>query len=1327
MQERGSRAAALLPARFSTNNERDRSQTLRKLEALRAVATHAQQAEIKHVLCIWTQLASIHEWPRLPDRSAETPKGGISSSLVQQAAGGRRTLRLLEVLRMVTQKVEDGGLRAAFAAWRELPCKDGGMGAPSATPEDATVDGTDAPACALLTGPSLLTPKLPRLAIPSTLGLAQNQMNDRAPTARLGDGSAGCGDTPRGEGVTRRGGFCEASWSVSLQSSRTDGPATNAVAAGCGFPLAGGFGSAEAAAEAAVAVSGAAQPEAAGSSQTAVDATGAVLVSVATSDLATLMSSVRELRAQRRQLMLESRTASLGLLLRSVLSQGVTEAFSTWQRACLASTAEELLCDLREAAANARRGHFAEIANLREQMVLQEAETVRLQSELLDARADLDASGGKIEQLEAHQDELLREQCDRLKAESALHAKLADAARSESQMQARMEEAKAREGRLHARLGLAHDVAQSAQASIDALTASASDLRAQLAELRAHEDGSLTAAEVEVQWSARCQVLRHALHEAELECLVKSVPRRAAVGQPGNEDVAVAEAEVVAATDEHAEARHRLQKLETAQRARSGCDTKRATARMLVVLRMACNIGCVRALHEWRQAVICMGIADAGRAEAMRIRRTSINLKKNLKDSEAGAHEYEERLQKLTAEVERTRRESATAVAKAGAEKRGVELREKAAKAEMNAANRSARAVSERFRARLLESVISNRPTLLRARRLSASVHRWKHAVRQMVRAGWHAYHHTLTQGDCGSHQDGMRTTARRPPNDRSPPNLKAGGTASANRASRPVPETSPPPPVEKLDPATRRVSLKAPSEASSAAAAREAAREAAPEPTKHAAELAGGRSTDGLAAQWLQGAAEAATRWLRPGEHLDGASARLAALETVKRSWSRSAELPSHHAPGLPFAAGAKSPHAPGGAHAGANGGKHGEEGRRSCKERTSMPMEEMSRYGSPRQARAAREAPAANSASKKASRECGGNNLTPQQPTAAEVSQLKKMIVSSFGKDGAPRLDSVSLYSLGKLLGKGAFGAVKMGVHKLSGSVVAIKNFKKADVKNEVEARAIDREIRILKQSIHMHIVKLYEVIDSPTNYYLVMECAARGDLASHLEKKGRLKEAEAAKYLVQTVEGIAHCHARGVIHRDIKPENLLLDANFDIKVTDFGLSAIIKPGQLLKVACGTPSYSAPEVIGRKEYDGTLTDVWSLGVLLYHVTHGVLPFGSTREIRAGEFKPSSECIPPAALELLCTMLVVLPEQRTSLQKVVGHPWMEQWRPHALREPKRRLGLTHTEPDAEIVGHIEEKFGLRSEHVTASLKGGLYNHATATYSLLEEMRAPAC
>ena len=199
----------------------------------------------------------------------------------------------------------------------------------------------------------------------------------------------------------------------------------------------------------------------------------------------------------------------------------------------------------------------------------------------------------------------------------------------------------------------------------------------------------------------------------------------------------------------------------------------------------------------------------------------------------------------------------------------------------------------------------------------------------------------------------------------------------------------------------------------------------------------------------------------------------------------------------------------------------------------------------------------------------------------------------------------------------------------------------------------------------------------------------------------------------------------------------------------MTDFGLSAIVKPGQLLKVACGTPSYSAPEVICRKEYDGTLTDVWSLGVLLYHLTHGVLPFNDTAHIRAGDYHPNPEviapaafelrrgviatdglpdCLPhqviaPAALELLRTMLVVNANQRITLDAVSRHPWMVQWRPHALRPPRRRFGLTYHEPDPELVKHIEDKFGLMAEHVEASLKGGLYNHATASYSLLEEER----
>ena len=347
----------------------------------------------------------------------------------------------------------------------------------------------------------------------------------------------------------------------------------------------------------------------------------------------------------------------------------------------------------------------------------------------------------------------------------------------------------------------------------------------------------------------------------------------------------------------------------------------------------------------------------------------------------------------------------------------------------------------------------------------------------------------------------------------------------------------------------------------------------------------------------------------------------------------------------------------------------------------------------------------------------------IKPQPPSAAELAALRKLVSAASAKDGTLRLDSVSLYSLGKLLGKGAFGAVKVGVHKLSGAVVAIKNFKKSDIKSEVEQKGIEREIKIMKAANHQHVIRLYEVIDSPTNYYLVMECAPNGDLGAHLEKVRRLGEADAAKFLVQTASAVAHYHGRGVVHRDLKPENLLLDGNMDIKLTDFGLSALVKPGVLLKVPCGTPAYSAPELISRQPYDGTRADVWSLGVLLYQMLHGTLPFHDTKHIRAGDYSVSSQLVPAAALPLLRHMLTVAPKERATLEAVEGHGWLQTWRSSALRPPPRRFGLTHTDADAGLVETIVERFGLDGAHVTASLRDGAFNHATATYLLLEERK----
>ena len=316
-----------------------------------------------------------------------------------------------------------------------------------------------------------------------------------------------------------------------------------------------------------------------------------------------------------------------------------------------------------------------------------------------------------------------------------------------------------------------------------------------------------------------------------------------------------------------------------------------------------------------------------------------------------------------------------------------------------------------------------------------------------------------------------------------------------------------------------------------------------------------------------------------------------------------------------------------------------------------------------------------------------------------------------------------SLSDFDIGKPLGNGKFGKVYLAREKKSHFIVALKVLYKSQLSKANVEHQLRREIEIQAHLRHPNILRLYGYFYDQTRIYLILEFAAKGELYKELQKNKVFDEKRSAKYIKSLAGALEYCHTKHVIHRDIKPENLLLDAHYDIKVTDFGLSAIIKPGQLLKVACGTPSYSAPEVICRKEYDGTLTDVWSLGVLLYHLTHGVLPFNDTAHIRAGDYHPNPDVIAPAALELLRTMLIVRADQRATLADVSRHPWVLHWRPQALREPRRRFGLTYNEADAALVAHLEDKFGLQADHVEASLKGGLYNHATATYNLLEEQR----
>merc|ERR1711915_995843 len=180
---------------------------------------------------------------------------------------------------------------------------------------------------------------------------------------------------------------------------------------------------------------------------------------------------------------------------------------------------------------------------------------------------------------------------------------------------------------------------------------------------------------------------------------------------------------------------------------------------------------------------------------------------------------------------------------------------------------------------------------------------------------------------------------------------------------------------------------------------------------------------------------------------------------------------------------------------------------------------------------------------------------------------------------------------YELGKLLGQGTFAKVYHARNTKTGESVAIKVMDKEKILKVGMMDQIKREISVMRLVRHPNIVRLYEVMASKSKIYFVMEYVKGGELFNRVADNGKLKEEEARKYFQQLISAVDFCHSRGVYHRDLKPENLLLDENGDMKVTDFGLSALpeqFRQDGLLHTACGTPAYVSPEVVSRKGYDG-------------------------------------------------------------------------------------------------------------------------------------------
>ncbi|KAG1172393.1 hypothetical protein G6F70_006506 [Rhizopus microsporus] len=325
---------------------------------------------------------------------------------------------------------------------------------------------------------------------------------------------------------------------------------------------------------------------------------------------------------------------------------------------------------------------------------------------------------------------------------------------------------------------------------------------------------------------------------------------------------------------------------------------------------------------------------------------------------------------------------------------------------------------------------------------------------------------------------------------------------------------------------------------------------------------------------------------------------------------------------------------------------------------------------------------------------------------------------------------------YIVGKTLGKGASGRVKLGVHKNTGEQVAIKIISKTHLAgNPAIEKAVRREIAIMKLINHPNVMSLIDVIDDPasSDLYLILEYVEGGELFEYLVSKGRLSESEARHHFQQIILGLDYCHHHLICHRDLKPENLLLDSNHNIKIADFGMASLQPLGSLLETSCGSPHYASPEIVAGMPYHGSSCDIWSCGVILFALLTGHLPFDDEnirqllRKVKTGKYVMPDN-ISKSAQDLIRRILVVDPSKRLTMKQIMAHPWFKETEPtniHSLPIPSMDIGqpISHpSEIDDRILETIKFLWGETDDQVVINaLLQKEHNMQKVVYVLLQQ------